>query len=80
MARLPDIADEALPRDVAELADAQRKHYGEVLNSTRMQGYVPAVAGGAAAMSRGLGRSGKTPKRLSHLLNLRVGSIVGCPL
>jgi hypothetical protein len=31
-------------------------------------------------MSRGFSRSGKVPARLSHLLNLRVGAIVGCPL
>ena len=80
MAWLPDLEDDAFPPEVAELAKAQIKGLGTVLNSTRQTAYIPAVATGAAAMSRGLSRSGKTPARLSHLLNLRVGAIVGCPL
>ena len=79
MARLPDIADDAIAPELADLVTAQVKAYGTVLNSTRQSGYVPAVASGMAAMGRGLSRSGKTPARLSHLLNLRVGAIVGCP-
>lgn len=80
MAWLPDVEDDALAPEVAKLAEAQVKVYGTVLNSTRQVAYAPAVATSAAAMSRGLGRSGKTPQRLGHLLNLRVGAIVGCPL
>jgi hypothetical protein len=80
VAWLPDVELEAMEPDVAKMAEAQIKAYGTVLNSTRQSAYIPAVAAGAAAMSRGLRRSGKTPARLSHLLNLRVGAIVGCPL
>ncbi len=79
MAWLPDVEDDAFVPDVAKLAEAQVKVYGTVLNSTRQVAYAPVVATSAAAMSRGLGRSARTPARLSHLLNLRVGAIVGCP-
>jgi hypothetical protein len=79
VAWLPDIEEAAMAPEVAEQAQAQIKVYGTVLNSTRQVAYTPVVATSAAAMSRGLGRSGKTPARLSHLLNLRVGAIVGCP-
>jgi hypothetical protein len=80
VAWLPDVDIEAMEPDVAKMAEAQIKTFGTVLNSTRQSAHVPAVAAGAAAMSRGLKRSGKTPTRLDHLLNLRVGAIVGCPL
>lgn len=79
MAWLPEMTNEEFAPDVAKLAEAQVEVYGTVLNSTRQVAYAPVVATSAAAMSRGLARSGKTPARLSHLLNLRVGAIVGCP-
>ena len=79
MAWLPDVKDDGFTPEVAKLAEAQVKVYGTVLNSTRQVAHAPVVATSASAMSRGLGRSGRTPAKLSHLLNLRVGAIVGCP-
>jgi alkylhydroperoxidase family enzyme len=79
MAWLPDVEDDAFAPDVATMAEAQVKGYGTVLNSLRQTAHTPAIATGASAMSRGLSRSNKTSTRLSHLLNLRVGAIVGCP-
>lgn len=79
MAWLPDVEDDAFADEVRKLADAQVNAYGTVLNSLRQSAHTPAIASGAAAMSRRLSRSGKTPRRLDHLLNLRVGSIIGCP-
>lgn len=80
MAWLPDVPDDEFTPEVAQLAEAQVTIYGTVLNSTRQVAHAPVVATSASAMSRGLGRSGKTPKQLNHLLNLRVAAIVGCPL
>ena len=80
MAWLPDVEDDAMAPEVAKLAEAQRASLGTVLNSLRQSAHTPAIATGAAAMSRGFSRSSKVSPRLSHLLNLRVGSIIGCPL
>lgn len=80
MARQPDVRDEDFPEELREMAAAQRKHYGTVLNSLRQTAHAPRVALGQAAMSRELARSRKIEPRLSYLLNLRVAAIVGCPL
>lgn len=79
MARLPDVPDDAIPEELREMAEAQRRHYGTLLNSLRMTAYVPHVALGQAAMTRELARSHRIPRRLSSLVNLRVAAIVGCP-
>ena len=80
MAWLPDVETDAMAPEVSKLAEAQMTSMGTVLNSLRQSAHTPAIATGAAAMSRGFSRSGKVAARLSHLLNLRVGAIVGCPL
>lgn len=79
MTWLKDVTDEEMPAELKDIVAAQAKHYGTVLNSTRRGAQAPHVLLGAAAMSKAFSRSRKVPKRLSHLLNLRVGAIVGCP-
>jgi len=79
MAWLPGVDDDAMAPEVRQMAEAQIKGYGTVLNSLRMTAHTPAIASGAAAMSRGFTRGSVVSVRLSHLLNLRVGTIVGCP-
>lgn len=79
MAWLKDVSDAEMPESLADTVKAQKKHYGTVLNSTRQSAHTPQIVLGSGAMSRGLTRNSKVSKRLSHLLNLRVGSIVGCP-
>ena len=78
MARLPDVPDSEIPQEMREIVEAQRKHYGCVLNSARQLAYAPRVAIGAAAMTRELARSRQIEPRLSALLNLRIAAIVGC--
>lgn len=80
MAWLPEVADDEMPEELADTVAAQRKVYGEVLNSTRLSAHVPHIALGSGAMSRAFSRSGRTPRQLTNLLNLRVAAIVGCPL
>lgn len=80
MGRLPDVPDEEMPSELVDMAAAQRRHYGTVLNALRQSAHAPRAALGASAHSRELGRSGMLGPRLSALLNLRVASVVGCPL
>ena len=79
MAWLKDVPGDAMPESLADVVKAQTKHYGFVLNSTRQAAHAPQIQLGAGAMSRAFTRNSQISKRLSHLLNLRVGSIVGCP-
>jgi alkylhydroperoxidase family enzyme len=79
MAWLDDVGDDQMPEMLADTLKTQRKIYGTVLNSTRQVAHVPQIVLGAGDMSRSFSRSQKVPARLAHLLNLRVGSIVGCP-
>ncbi|HUZ01369.1 MAG TPA: hypothetical protein VMU89_13545 [Thermomicrobiaceae bacterium] len=80
MGRLTDVPDDGMPMELEEMAAAQRRHYGTVLNSLRQTAHAPRVPLGASAMGRELGRSGKLGPRMTALLNLRVAAIVGCPL
>jgi glutamine synthetase adenylyltransferase len=80
MAWLPDVPDEEMPAELQDMLAGQEKHYGAVLNSTRQAAHAPRVLLGTTEMSKAFARSHKVSKRLSHLLNLRVGAIVGCPL
>lgn len=80
MAWAPEVSDDAMPDELADMVAAQRAHYGTVLHSTRMSAHIPAVALAAGGMGRAFSRSGRTARRLAHLLNLRVAAIVGCPL
>lgn len=80
MARLPDVPDAELPAELLDIAAAQVKRYGTVLNNLRQTAYAPQVALGAAAMSRQLSRSRRIPPDLHALANLRVAAIVGCPM
>jgi len=80
VARLPDVPDADIPSSLRDLADAQVRIYGTVLNSLRQTAHAPNVALAAAAMSRELSRGMRTSRRLHALLNLRVAAIVGCPL
>lgn len=79
MAWLKDVPDDEMPVELKDIVVAQEKHYGVVLNSTRAGAHAPHILLGAAAMSRAFTRSKKVSTRLSHLLNLRVGTMVGCP-
>ena len=79
MAWLKDVPDDEMLVELKDMLAGQEKHYGAVLNSTRQGAHAPRVLLGTAEMSKAFSRSHKTPKRLAHLLNLRVGAIVGCP-
>jgi alkylhydroperoxidase family enzyme len=79
MARLTDVPDEELAPELAQLAQAQHKAYGTLLNSTRQAAYTPPIAAAASAMGRAIVRSGRIAPRLASLVNLRVSAIVGCP-
>ena len=79
MAWLEDVSDEQMPDSLADVVKAQIKGYGTVLNSTRQVAHVPHIQFGANEMGKGFNRSPQVPARLSSLLNMRVGSIVGCP-
>lgn len=79
MAWLKDVPDEEMPDALSDIVKAQIKQNGFVLNTTRQMAYVPNVQLGAAAMSRAFTRAPQVPARLARLLNLRTGSMVGCP-
>lgn len=80
MVWIDDVADDQMPEMLAETVKAQQKHYGTVLNSTRKLANAPHIQLGANEMSKAFSRSKQVPARLASLLNLRTGSIVGCPL
>lgn len=77
---IDDVAGDDMPEMLADTVAAQQKHYGTVLNSTRKLANAPYIQLGANDMSKAFSRSRNVPPRIASLLNLRTGSIVGCPL
>ncbi len=79
MTWIDDVPEDQVPDVLADSVRNQKKHYGTVLNSTRKVAHTPHIALGQGEMSKAFSRTRHVSARHSHLLNLRVAGIVGCP-
>lgn len=77
---IDNVAEDQMPEMLADTVKAQKQNFGTILNSTRKMAHAPHIQLGANGMGKAFGRSKQVPARISSLLNLRTGAIVGCPL
>lgn len=78
MARLPFISlDDATP-EVRALFEKDRARTGQVLNTTRIGAYRPAIAAAARALGQAVAGSGLIEPQLRCLINVRIAGLVGC--
>ncbi len=56
-----------------------RNSFGTVLNSTGVYAYCPPILSAAKALGAAVEQSGRLPKQLRCLLNVRAAGMVGCP-
>ena len=68
--------DDAILRDIY---DKERKHFGFILNTTKIQAHCPGIMKAAKQLSAAVEASGQLPGQLLSLVYLRVALINGCP-
>ena len=78
MSRLRGLTREEAPPDVRSLYDANLKTFGQILNTTGIWAYRPAIQLGVKALADGIQASGGISDRLRCLLNVRIANAVGC--
>jgi hypothetical protein len=79
MPRVPPLDRDRAADEAAPLFDADLKAFGEVLNSTAVAAYRPAIAVAAKQLGKAVANAGLIPEQLRLLINVRVAALVGCP-
>ena len=79
MPRIPPLDRDRAPDEAAPLFDADLKAFGQVLNSTAVAAYRPAIALAAKQLGQAVSGAGLIPDQLRLLINVRVATLVGCP-
>ena len=79
MARLRPLQDNEVSEEIQEHFSRDRAGFGTVLNSSGFYAYCPPVMTAARALGQAVEKSGKVPRQLRCLLNVRAAAMVGCP-
>ncbi len=79
MARIPFLARDEAPDDVAAIYDRQAQALGRVLTTTQLRGHCAALLRGITAMQLAQEESNHAPAPLKPLLTLFVSRLNECP-
>lgn len=79
MSRIPPLDHDSAPAEAAPLFDADLKAFDQILNSTAVAAYRPAIAIAAKQLGQAVAKAGLIPEQLRLLINVRVATLVGCP-
>lgn len=79
MPRIPPLDRDSAPAEAQPFFDRDLEVFGQVLNSTRIAAYRPAIAAAAKGLGQTVAEGGLIPAQLRLLMNVRVASLVGCP-
>ena len=79
MPRISPLDRDSAPAEAQPFFDRDVEVYGQVLNSTRIAAYRPAIAAAAKRLGQAVAEGGLIPAQLRLLMNVRVASLVGCP-
>ena len=79
MARIPPLDPDSAPPEAKPLLEQDLERFGEVLNSTAVAAYRPAIAAAAKQLGQAVAKGGLIPDQLRLLINVRVAGLVGCP-
>lgn len=77
--RVMEIEDPGDDATLGEIFARERKLFGAVLNTTKVQAHRPGILKAAKALGLAVDRSGLLPPELLALVYLRVALINGCP-
>jgi hypothetical protein len=79
MSRVPPLDRDDAPPEARPFFDRDLELFGQVLNTTRIAAYRPAVAAAAKRLGLAISEGRLIGEQLRLLLNVRVASLVGCP-
>ena len=79
MPRVREIDEPGDDQILGDIYDKERKHFGFILNTTKIQAHCPAIMKAAKQLSAAVEASGRLPGQLLSLVYLRVALINGCP-
>jgi len=79
MPRIPPLDRDGAPAEPQPFFDRHVEIFRQVLNSTRIAAYRPAIAAAAKHLGQAVAEGGLIPTQLRLLMNVRVASLVGCP-
>ncbi len=79
MPRVREIEEAGGDPTLAEIFEADRRSYGDLLNPTKVMAHCPPILKAAKALGAAIAQSGRLPPTLLALVNFRVASINGCP-
>ena len=78
MPRVRPLKEEQVPTEIRIHLQKDRSSFGTVLNSTGIYAHCPPILSAAKALGAAVEQSGRLPKQLRCLLNVRAAGLVGC--
>ncbi len=79
MPRIRPLRKEEAPQETQGYFEADERNFGSALNSTSIYAYCPPVLEAARRMGPAIEKSGRLPRQLRCLLNVKAASLTGCP-
>lgn len=79
MPRIRPLREEEVSSETQVYFHRDRSAFGTVLHSTGIYAHCPPILGAAKALGAAMEQSGRLPKQLRCLLNVKAATMVGCP-
>lgn len=79
MPRITPLDRDSAPPEARPFFDRDLEAFGQVLNTTQISAYRPAIAAAAKRLGQAVAEGGLIADQLRLLMNVRVASLVGCP-
>jgi hypothetical protein len=79
MARIRPLREEEVSPESRVHFQRDRVVFGTVLNSTGIYAHCPSILNAAKELGAAVEQSGRLPRQLRCLLNVKAASLVGCP-
>ncbi len=79
MTRIRPLTEEEVPPESRVHFQRDRKTFGTALNSTGVYAHCPPILDAGKALGAAIEQSGRLPRQLRCLINIKAASLVGCP-
>jgi len=79
MARIRPLKEEDVSPASRVHFQRDRAGFGTILNSTGIYAHCPPILDAAKSLGAAIEQSGRLPRQLRCLLNVKAASLVGCP-
>ena len=79
MARIRPLGEQDVSPESRVHFQRDRAVFGTVLNSTGIYAHCPPILDAAKVLGAAIEQSGRLPRQLRCLINVKAASLVGCP-